>query len=216
VLSQRKRTRKQSLNKRPSHALTANIMPYVNRMLDCVAVSRPCAANPGKINMASGGVGSTPHAAGELFRMMAGVDLVHVPYRANNMPDLLAGQVQVVFAPVPTVIGYIRAGKLRALGVTSATRLEVLPNVPTVAEFVPGYEASTWSGIGAPRNTPVQIVDKLNKVVNASLADPKFVAQLADLGSLPISMMPAAFGKFIGDEIDKWRRVIRAANIKLE
>ena len=173
-------------------------------------------ANPGKINMASGGVGSTPHAAGELFKMMAGVDLVHVPYRANNMPDLLAGQVQVTFAPVPTVIGYIRAGKLRALAVTSAARLEVLPNVPTVAEFVPGYEASTWSGFGAPKNTPVQIVDKLNKEVNESLADPKFVAQLADLGSVPIPMTPAAFGKFIGDEIDKWRSVIRTANIKLE
>ena len=173
-------------------------------------------ANPGKINMASGGIGSTPHAAGELFKMTAGVDLVHVPYRANNMPDLLAGQVQVVFAPIPTVIGYIRAGKLRALAVTSATRLEVLPNVPTVAEFVPGYEASTWSGIGAPKNTPAQIVDKLNKEVNASLADPKLVAQLEDVGSVPIPMTPAAFGKFIGDETDKWRRVIRAANIKLE
>jgi len=172
-------------------------------------------ANPGKINMASGGVGSTPHAAGELFKMMAGVDLVHVPYRANNMPDLLAGQVQVVFAPIPTVIGYIRAGKLRALAVTSATPLEVLPNVPTVAEFVPGYEASTWSGIGAPKSTPAQVVDKLNKEVNAGLADPKLVAQFADLGSVPIPMTPADFDKFIGDEIDKWQRVIRAANIKL-
>jgi tripartite-type tricarboxylate transporter receptor subunit TctC len=173
-------------------------------------------ANPGKINMASGGVGSTPHAAGELFKMMAGIDLVHVPYRANSMPDLLAGQVQVTLAPAPTVIGYIRAGKLRALAVTSATRLEVLPNVPTVAEFVPGYEASTWSGIGAPKNTPAQIVDKLNKEVNASLADSKLVAQLEDLGSIPIPMTPAAFDKFIGDEIDKWRSVLRTANIKLE
>ena len=122
----------------------------------------------------------------------------------------------MVFAPVPTVIGYIRAGKLRALAVTSATRVEVLPSVPTVAEFVPGYEASTWSGIGAPKNIPAQIVDKLNKEVNAGLADPKLVAQFADLGSVPIPMTPAAFGKFIGDEIDKWRSVIRAANIKLE
>jgi hypothetical protein len=132
------------------------------------------------------------------------------------MPDLLAGQVQVTLAPAPTVIGYIRAGKLRALAVTSATRLEVLPNVPTVAEFVPGYEASTWSGIGAPKNTPAQIVDKLNKEVNASLADSKLVAQLEDLGSIPIPMTPAAFDKFIGDEIDKWRSVLRTANIKLE
>ncbi len=173
-------------------------------------------ANPGNINMASGGIGTTPHVAGELFKMMAGVGLVHIPYRINNMPDLLSGRVQVVFAPIPTVIGYIRAGKLRALAVTGATRLDVLPDIPTVDELVPGYEASTWVGIGAPKQTPADIVEKLNKEVNAGLADPKMTARLADLGTVAMPMSPAEFGKFVADETEKWGKVIRAAGIKAE
>jgi len=173
-------------------------------------------ANPGKINMASGGIGSTPHVAGELFKIMAGVDMVHVPYRVNNIPDLIAGQVQAVFAPIPTVIGFIRAGQLRALAVTSAARLGVLPDIPPVAEFVPGYEASTWVGLGAPKNTPAEIVDKLNKASIAILADPAMTTRLADLGGIPMPMTPAEFAKFIADETEKWGKVIRTAKIKPE
>ena len=141
-------------------------------------------ANPGKINMASGGNGTRTHVAGELFKMMTGVDMVHVPYRgaAPALTDLLGGQVQVMFSPIPPSIDYIRAGKLRALAVTTATRSEVLPDIPTVGDFVPGYEASRWVGIGAPKNTPAEIIDKLNKEINAALADPKMKARLADLG----------------------------------
>jgi tripartite-type tricarboxylate transporter receptor subunit TctC len=173
-------------------------------------------ANPGKMNMASGGIGSTPHVAGELFKMMAGVDLVHIPYRGNSLlQDLVGGQMQVTLAPIPTVIGYIRAGKLRALGVASTTRLDVLPGVPPVAESVPGYEASTWFGIGAPQKTPADIVDKLNKEVNAALDDAKMRARLADLGAVPMPMTPAKFGRFIAEQTEKWGRVIRTANIKV-
>ena len=193
--------------------MTVNPSVPANTVSEFIAYAK---SNPGKLNMASGGVGSTPHVAGELFKMAAGVDLVHVPYRINNLPDLLAGQVQVTFAPIPTVIGYIRADRLRALAVTSTARLQVLPNTPTLAEFVPGYEASTWFGLAAPKKTPLEIVDKLNSEVNACLSDPKLVAQLADLGSIPISMSPADFGKLIADEIDKWAKVIKTANIKPE
>jgi tripartite-type tricarboxylate transporter receptor subunit TctC len=193
--------------------MTVNPSVPANTVAEFIAYAK---SNPGKLNMASGGVGSTPHVAGELFNMAAGVNLVHVPYRINNLPDLLGGQVQVTFAPIPTVIGYIRAGRLRALAVTSTTRLQVLPNTPTLAEFVPGYEASTWFGLAAPRKTPLEIVDKLNNEVNACLSDPKLLAQLADLGSIPISMSPAGFGKLIADEIDKWAKVIKTANIKPE
>ncbi len=193
--------------------MTVNPSVPANTVSEFIAYAK---SNPGKLNMASGGVGSTPHVAGELFKMVAGVNLVHVPYRINNLPDLLAGQVQVVFAPVPTVIAYIRAGRLRALAATSTARLQVLPNTPTLAEFVPGYEASTWFGLAAPKKTPIEIVDKLNNEVNAGLSDPKLVAQLADLGSIPISMSPADFGKLIADEIDKWAKVIKTANIKPE
>ncbi len=193
--------------------MTVNPSVPANTVSEFIAYAK---SNPGKLNMASGGVGSTPHVAGELFKMVAGVNLVHVPYRISNMPDLLGGQVQVVFAPVPTVIAYIRAGRLRALAVTSTARLQVLPNTPTLAEFVPGYEASTWFGLAAPKKTPIEIVDKLNNEVNAGLSDPKLVAQLADLGSIPISMSPADFGKLIADEIDKWAKVIKTANIKPE
>jgi tripartite-type tricarboxylate transporter receptor subunit TctC len=173
-------------------------------------------ANPGKITMASGGIGSTPHIFGELFKMMAGVDLVHVPYRGNLYPDLLGGQVQVNFGPIPSSIGYIRTGKLRALAVTSATRQEVLPDIPTVSEFLPGYEASTWDGIGVPKNTPTEIVDRLNREINTVLADPNMKERLADLGATVITGSPADFGKFIADETEKWGKVIRAANIKAE
>jgi tripartite-type tricarboxylate transporter receptor subunit TctC len=173
-------------------------------------------ANPGKINMGSGGIGTTPHVAGELFNIMAGVELVHIPYRTNNMPDLLSGQIQVVFAPVPTVIGYIRAGKLRALAVTTATRSAALPGVPTVAESVPGYEASTWVGIVAPKATPVEIVHKLNAEVNAGFSDPETMRRLAAVGGVPTPMSLAEFGKFIVDETDKWSKVIQEAGIKAE
>lgn len=193
--------------------MTVNPSVPANTVSEFVAYAK---SNPGKLNMASGGTGSTPHVAGELFKMATGVNLVDVPYRISNMPDLLAGQVQVLFAPVPTVIGYIRAGRLRALAVTSTTRLQVLPNTPTLAEFVPGYEASTWFGLAAPKKTPLEIVDKLNNEVNACLSDPKLLAQFADLGSIPISMSPADFGKLIADEIDKWAKVIKTANIKPE
>jgi tripartite-type tricarboxylate transporter receptor subunit TctC len=175
-------------------------------------------ANPGKVNIASAGIGTGTHMAGELFQMMTGVKMVHVPYRggAPAFTNLLAGQVQVYFPVLPAATEYIRAGKLRALAVTSATRSESLPDIPTVAEFLPGYEASNWYGLGAPRNTPVEIVDKLNKEINAGLANPKIKARLADLGSEPLSMMPSEFGKLIADETEKWAKVIRAANIKPE
>ena len=175
-------------------------------------------ANPGKINMATGGAGSAPHLYGELFKMMAGVDLVTVNYRgsAPALPDLIAGQVQVMFDVVISSIGHIRAGKLRPLGVTTTTRLDVLPDVPPISDFLPGYEASSWDGIGAPANTPPEIVGILNKQVNAALADPTFKARLADLGAEPFAGSPAEFGKFIVDYTEKWGKVIRAAGIKAE
>jgi tripartite-type tricarboxylate transporter receptor subunit TctC len=174
-------------------------------------------ANPGNINMASGGNGTTPHVAGELF-MMTGVNLVHVPYRGAGpaLTDLIAGQVQVYFAQMMPSIEYIRAGKLRPLAVTIATRSDALPDIPTVSEFVPGYEASTWAGVGAPKGTPIEIVDKLNNEINAALANPKFKARLADLGATVLPGTPADFGKLIADETEKWGKVIRSANIKVE
>jgi tripartite-type tricarboxylate transporter receptor subunit TctC len=173
-------------------------------------------ANPGKINMASGGIGTTPHVAGELFQITTGVELVHVPYRTNFMPDLFSGQIQVVFVPIPTAIGYIRAGKLRALAVTTAAPSAALPGVPTVAEFVPGYEASTWVGVVAPKATPVEIVQKLNTEVNAGFSDAETVRRLAAVGGIPTPMSPAEFGKFIGDETEKWGRVVKFVGLKLE
>jgi len=175
-------------------------------------------ANPGKISMASAGIGSTGHMSGELFKMMTGVTTLHVPYRgaAPALTDLLAGQVQVGFVSLPSAIEYVRAGKLRALAVTTATRSPVLSDIPTVAEFVPGYESSFWTGVGAPKNTPAEIVDKLNKEINAVLADPKSKTRLADLGGTPLVGSPADFGKLIAEEIEKWGKVIRAANIKAE
>jgi tripartite-type tricarboxylate transporter receptor subunit TctC len=171
-------------------------------------------ANPGKINMASAGIGSLSHMCGELFKEMAGVNLVHVPYRSSFLPDLLGGQVQVVFSPISQSIGSIRAGQLRALAVTTATRQAALPDLPTVAESVPGYEASGWYGIGAPKNTRTEITARLSKELNAALAEPKMMAQLADVGAVPMPMTPAEFGGFLATETDKWSKVIRAANIK--
>jgi tripartite-type tricarboxylate transporter receptor subunit TctC len=171
-------------------------------------------ANPGRINMASAGNGTPTHVFGELFKMMTGVDLVHIPYSGSFLPDLLGGQVQVVFGPIAQFVEHIHAGKLRAIAVLTATRQAMLPDIPTMAEFVPGYEASVQYGIGAPRNTPNEIVDKLNGEINAALADPKMTTRLAELGAVPMPMTPADFGKFIADETEKWGKVVRAANIK--
>jgi tripartite-type tricarboxylate transporter receptor subunit TctC len=175
-------------------------------------------SKPGKINMASAGQGTPSHLAGELFKMMTGVDMVHVAYRggAPALTDLIGGQVQVMFVGTASTIGYIRSGKLRALAVTIAMPPEALPDVATVGEFVPGYEASAWYGIGAPKNTPAEIVAKLNTEVNAALADPKIKARLADLGGDVLALSPAGFGKFIADETEKWTKVIRPLNIKAD
>jgi tripartite-type tricarboxylate transporter receptor subunit TctC len=175
-------------------------------------------ANPGKLNFASGGLGSTAHVAGELFKFMAGVDMRHVPYRgsAPALIDLLTGEVQVMFDLTPASIGYIRAGKLRALAVTTSMPSEALPDLPTVNEFLPGYEASTWNGVAVPRNTAAEIIDKLNRDINAGLADANIKARLTDLGATALPMSPAEFGKLVADETERWGKVIRAANIKPE
>ena len=172
-------------------------------------------SNPGEINMATAGKGSSVHLAGELFMTMTGVKLTVVHYRESYVPDLLAGRMQVVFSPVPTTIQQIRAGKLRALAVTSDTRSQALPDVPTVAEFIPGYNAIVWNGVVAPKNTPVEIIGKLNSTITASLDDPKLKAQFANVGSVPKSMTPADFGKFVAEDTEKWGKVIRAANIQV-
>ncbi len=173
-------------------------------------------ANPGKLNMASSGNGSTIHMSGELFKMMTGVSMVHVPYRggALALTDMLGGQVQVMFDNVPTSAEYVRSGKLRGLAVTSATRSAVLPDLPTVADFVPGYESSAWYGMGVPRNTPVEIIDRLNKEINAILADPKAQARFADLGASLLPGSPADFGKLVADETEKWGKVVKFSGAK--
>ena len=175
-------------------------------------------AHPRKVNMASAGNGSPPHVSGELFKMMAGVDMVHVPYRGGGpaLTDLLSGQVQVYFPTTVGSIEYIRAGKLRALAVTSARRSEVLPDLPTVGEFVPGYEASFWYGVGVPKNTPAEIVHQLNKEINAALSDPKMLARLSELEASPIAGSPADFGKLIAEETEKWGKVVKFAGIKAD
>ena len=175
-------------------------------------------ANAGKLNMASGGIGSLGHVSGELFKMMAGINIGHVPYRGGGpaLTDLLAGQVQVYFSPLPAAIEYIRAGKLRALAVTTAARSEALPDIATVAEFVPDYEASVWAGIGAPKATPAEIVDKLNREINAGLADPRMKARLADLGGTVLPGSPSDFGKFLADETEKWAKVVKFVGIKAD
>ena len=173
-------------------------------------------ANPGKINLGSGGNGTTTHVAGELLKLMAGIDMVHVPYRggAPMLIDLLGGQVQVTFDPMPSAIEYVRSGKLRALAVTTATRSEALPDLPTVADVLPGYEASTWYGVGAPRNTPSEIIAKLNIEINAALADPKMKARLADLGGMVLAGSAADFGKLIAEETEKWAKVVKFSGAK--
>jgi tripartite-type tricarboxylate transporter receptor subunit TctC len=175
-------------------------------------------ANPGKINMASAGNGSLSHVAGELFKFMTGVNLVHVPYRGAGpaLTDLLAGQVQVLFVPTAASIEYIRASTLRALAVTTATRSEALPDIPTVSEFVPGYEATGWYGFGSPKSTPTEVIDKLNREINTVLADTKIKAQLADLGSPAFAGSPADFGKLIADETKKWGKVVKFVGIKAD
>jgi tripartite-type tricarboxylate transporter receptor subunit TctC len=175
-------------------------------------------ANPGQVTMASAGIGSVGHLAGELFKMMAGVDFVHVPYRGAGpaLTDLLGGQVMISFAGLAGSIEYVKTGKLRALAVTAANRSPALPNVPTVGEFVPGYEASDWFGVVAPKNTPTAIIDRLNKEIGEAISDPKLVARFTDLGGTPLKLSPAEFGKLLADETEKWGKVVRAANIKPE
>src|SRR5712671_5092144 len=175
-------------------------------------------ANPGKVDFASAGIGSVSHMAGELFKGMAGVNMVHVPYRglAPALTDLLGGQVQTIFSTTPPSIAHIRAGKLRALAVTSTMRSEALPDLPTIGDFLPGYEASLLTGLGAPRNTRADIVERLNKEINAALADPGIKARLADLGNEPVAMASADFGKLLADETDKWAKVVKFAGIKAE
>jgi tripartite-type tricarboxylate transporter receptor subunit TctC len=174
--------------------------------------------NPGKINMASAGNGTSPHMAGELFQIMTGIEMTHVPYRgsAPALTDLIGGQVQVMFDALLSSIAQIRAGKLRPLAVTTAKRSDALPDIPTVGDFVPGYEASAWYALGAPRNTPREIVDRLNQEINAGLADPRIKQRFADLGGAPMRMTPSEFGKFVADETEKWARVVQAAHLKAE
>jgi tripartite-type tricarboxylate transporter receptor subunit TctC len=200
---------------RVPNAMVVNPSVPANTIPEFIAYAK---ANPGKINMATSGNGSTTHISGELFKEMTGIDLVPVAYRGGGpaLIDLLAGQMQVMFEPTVSTIAYIRAGKLRALAVTTATRSELLPEVPSVAEFVPGYEASQWYGIGAPKSTPPEIVAKLNQEINAALADPRMKARFTDLGGVPTPMTPAEFAKLIADETEKWGKVIRAGNIKAD
>ena len=173
-------------------------------------------ANPGKINLGSGGVGSTGHVSGEMFNMMAGIKIAHVPYRgeAPALTDLLGGQVQVVFATAGSAVQYVKAGTLRALAVSSGARMSVLPDVPSIAEFLPGYEATSWTGVGAPRDTPADIVERLNREINAALADAKFTATLTGLGASVLAGSPADFGKFIADETEKWGKVVKFSGAK--
>jgi tripartite-type tricarboxylate transporter receptor subunit TctC len=198
---------------RTSYAMVVHPSVPANTVSEFIAYAK---ANPGKINMASAGNGTPQHIFGELFKMMAGVDLIHVPYRggAPATTDLLGGQVQVIFSPLPESIEHIKAGKLRPLAVTTATRLDVLPNTPTVREFLPGYEGTGWLGLGAPRNTPAEIIDRLNNEMTAGLADPKIVARISELGGTVLGGSPAAFGKIIADDIENWVKVIKFANIK--
>jgi len=175
-------------------------------------------ANPGKINMASGGIGTVTHVSGELFKMMAGVDLVHVPYRGSPpaLTDLIGGQMQVMFDTVPTSLGFLKAGKLRPLAVTATTRLDFLPEIPPLSEFLPGYETSFWLGIGAPRNTPPDIVQTLNREISAGLGNAKLKSQLVDLGAIPMPMTPEQFGQLIAADTEKWMKVVKFAGLKAD
>jgi tripartite-type tricarboxylate transporter receptor subunit TctC len=195
------------------NVMTVNASSPAKTVPEFVAYAK---ANPGKVNQGSSGNGTTQHLAGALFKTMTGVDFLHIPYKGapQALTDLLNDQVQVLFEPLPASIQHIKSGKLRALAVTTAIRSEALPEVPTVAEFVPGYEASGWNGVCAPRNTPVEIIGKLNNAINAGLADPKVKARLADLGATTLAGSPADFAKLIAEETEKWGKVIRAGNIK--
>ena len=203
-----------SVNRVP-HVIDVNPSVPAKTVPEFIAFAK---ANPGKLNMGSGSIGGGQHVSGELFKMMTGVNLVHVPYRggAPAIADLLGGQVQVIFDVLSESIGYIRAGRLRPLAVTTAVRSEALPDIPTVGDFVPGYETSSWFGVAVPRNTPAAIIDKLNKEINSGLADPRIKARFADLGATVFMGSPTDFGKFIAEETEKWGKVIRAANIKPE
>jgi tripartite-type tricarboxylate transporter receptor subunit TctC len=198
-----------------TNVMELNLDVPVKNLAEFIAYAK---ANPGKINYASGGVGTSPHLCGELFKALTGVDLLHVPYRgsAPALTDLLGGRVQMMFDNLPGSIGQIQQGKVRALGVTAAQRVAAIPDLPAIGEIVPGYEASVWYGIAAPRGTPPDIVAKLNGAVNAVLANPKLKARLQELGGDPMPMMPDAFGKLVADETQKWAKVIRSANIHLE
>jgi tripartite-type tricarboxylate transporter receptor subunit TctC len=198
---------------RSANVLEVNLDVPVKTVPEFIAFAK---ANPGKLNYASFGPGTAPNMAAELFKMMTGVDLVHVPYRSSFMPDLLSGQVQVAFTPIPLTIANIRAGKLRAIAVTSTTRSAALPDAPPIADTVPGYEANIWHGIAAPKSTPPEIIEKLNKEINTILADPAMKDKLANLGAEPMPMNPPEFRKFITEQIDKWGKVIKFASIKPE
>jgi len=198
---------------RTPHVMVVNPSFPAKTVLDFITYAK---ANPGKINMATSGIGSPVHLAGELFMMMTKIQLVPVHYRTSYVPDMLAGQVQLVFSPIPTTIQQIRAGKLRALAVTSEIRSQALPEIPTIGEFVPGYGVSTWNGLVAPKNTPPQITEKLYKEIDAVLADPEITARFADVGSVPKSMSPADFSKFIVEDTEKWAKIIQAANIRMD
>ena len=200
---------------RLTNVMVVNPAVPANNVAEFIAYAK---ANPGKINFASGGVGTSPHLSGELFKAMTGVNLVHVPYRggAPALTDLLAGQVQVLFDNLPGPIGHIRTGKVRALGVTASKRVDSIPDVPTIGETVPGYEATVWYGIAAPKGTPPEIVEKLNQAVNVVLANPKLQIRLAELGGEPMPMTPAEFGKLVADETEKWAKVVKFAGIKPE
>jgi tripartite-type tricarboxylate transporter receptor subunit TctC len=200
---------------RSTYVMVVNPLVPAKTVPEFIAYAK---TNPGRVNMASAGIGTSPHVSGELFKMMAEVNLVHVPYRGSGpaLIDLLGGQVHVTFASMPSSIEYIRAGKLRALAVTTAARSPALPDVPTVSDFVPGYEASAWYGVGAPRSTPMDIVEKLNKEINVALAEPKMIARLADLGGAALPGSPADFGKLIADETEKWGKVVKFVGIKAD
>jgi len=200
---------------RVPHVMEVNPLVPAKTVPEFIAYAK---ANPGKLNMASGGNGTPAHVSGELFKMMTGVNMLHVPYRGAGpaLTDLLGGQVQIEFDNMASSIEHIRAGKLRALAVTTATRSDALPDIPALGDFVPGYEASAFFGVGAPKDTPAEIINKLNQEINAALADPKMKARLADLGGMTIADSPADFGKLIVADTEKWGRVIRAANIKAE
>src|ERR1035437_959749 len=196
-----------------AYVVAVNPSVPANTLPEFIAYAK---ANPGKINMGSAGIGTPPHAFGELFKMMAGVDMVHVPYKGSYVPDLLSGQIQVVFSPMPTVVAQVRAGKLRALAVTSKQRSAALPDAPAIGAFVPGYDASGYFGFGAPKSTPADIIDKLNKEIRASVVDPPVKEKLVTLGIEPMQLTPAEYGKLITDETEKWAKVVKAAGMKME